>query len=417
MAGKTEDQSDLDAIVGDDEDDDISAALRAELEKVEATEDEEDAGGFDQPLDEDSISKNSTVTEEDGVNRVQKARDAAHKRKVEKPEEKEDEAELDVEKPTAKAKPEDEIDETKAEEQQPAQVSDEDYSKAIEALPPGVKTRITETQSKLDAILAPTRGREAELEAAGGAEKAFEYFININDYARRDPAGYLTWMLGEATGGDAEKTKAILEKAAANAGYQLTAAEKSGDDDDDDDPFMSDSERQARQELREARQEIERIKGSNQTQPQVGPDSPTEQARRIVVNFLSEQDGKGQPAYPDFDKLQPTILSLVREAAQRSGKPMTRDDLFAAYRQAELAHPDTREAATERLLAERQAAQGDENVRKEVQQKAAATQKAKAASTKIIGDPGQRAVRQPAQEDAGLSLEDFLRKQLSGGAN
>jgi hypothetical protein len=399
-----------------DSEDDLSATLREEMGKLSGGEgDEDDNGGFDAPLDESAIEPRSTVEEEEGVKRVQDARDkattTAGKAAADpKPEDKADPLKDKTPDPKPQAdpkadpKPEDKPEAKDAPKDAPS-VSDEDYAAAIGGMPEGVRSRIEAERADYQAVMAPFKGREKELETLGIQPKdAVAYFVNVNDYAQRDPAGYVAWVVGQTSGGDTAKAEEFLKGAAAKLGYKV---EKDTGTAEDDDPFMSDRERELIEENR-------RLKAAGTTQPEYGPDTPQEQSRRAVMDVIAESGADGQPLRPHFEKLQPTILAIVKAEVAASGKPMDADSLRRAYEQAELAHPDTREAATQRLIAAQSAAQPAADVAKP-NQNAASVAKAKAASTKIIGGPGQGAGPQPA-EDADLGLEAFLRKQMAGSS-
>lgn len=397
-----------------DQDDDISATLRDEFEKTGDGDDaEDDAGGFDAPLDDDAIAPSNAVEEEEGVKRVQDAKDKASapspKEDVKKPdaETKDPDAPKKAEE-KPEVKPEDvskDADKDKPAEKDAPELTDEAYNTAIEALPEGVRARLDADKQAMNDILAPFKGKEAELERMGSTPKdAISRFVQLNDYAQRDPAGYMAWVVNETTGGDADKGKAILEKAAATMGYKIEKADEPGADDD---PFMSDKERELTEENR-------RLRGANTQTAEFGPDSAQERARQDVINVISEVGADNQPVRPHFEKLQPLIMNIIKDEVARTGVPMNSDNLKNAYEQAELAHPDTREAATARLIAVKSAAQGNEDVRKQLEKDAASTARAKEASNKIIDVSGPGAEHQPVSEDAGLGIEDFLRKQMSG---
>lgn len=416
------DQIDDDAAGLPDDEDDLTATLRSTLSELSASSgetDEEDDGGFNAPLDDGTIEARETVTEEDGVKRVQEARDKATSAAAKKGEE-DDPLDLGEKKkapaasPNADEKPKEateQNDAAKQEEPAKALASDDDYNSAIGGLSEGVRNRIQSEREEYLSVMAPFKGREEQLKTLGVEPKgAVEWFVNVNDYAQRDPAGYAAWAINQTSGGDATKVEAFLKGAAEKLGYTISKAEAASDDDDDD-PFMSDRERELLEENR-------RLKGAQQAQaPDYGPDSQAEVARRSVMDVIAEQGPDGNPLRPHFETLQPLIVQIVKDQVQRTGKPMDAASLAKAYEQAELAHPETREAATERLIESRKfAAQGNVNVTEQNDKRAAATARAKAASSKIIDGPGQGASRQPAKEDANMGLEDFLRSQLKGGS-
>jgi len=407
-----------------DDEDDLTAALRANLSKMDDDDAEEDNGGFDAPLDESKIESRDTVSEEDGVKRVQEARDKATSaagKKAKDEEDEDDPLKQDGEKPKAKAPAaaaEPKADDKGAETPDPNQTpevrekqlaDDAAYEAAIGGLSEDVRNRIQAEREEYQGVMAPFKGREDQLKALGVDKKdAVAWFVNVNDYAQRDPAGYAAWAISQTSNGDAQKVEEVLKNAAEKLGYSIQKS--SGPDDDDDDPFMSDRERELLEENR-------RLKGAQAPVQDYGPDSQQEVGRRAVMEVITEADESGQPVRPHFDKLQPMILNIVKQEVAATGRPMTADSLRKAYEQAELAHPETRDAATERLLEARKfAAQGNPDVAKRNNKDAAATARAKAASSKIIDGPGQGASRQTATEDADMGLEAFLRKQMSGGS-
>lgn len=388
-----------------DGEDDLTKTLREQFEKggkSDAGQDEDDAG-LSAPLKEDDSAKVDPVSEDEGEKRLQKAKDAkpeteakpkaeAEKSKDEKPESAPDtKAETEGEKPADKT---------------PAEISDEDYAKAIEGMPENVRSRVRATQDRLDNIVKPLTARQAELDQLGTTvDGAVGFFLNLHDYAGRDPGGYLAWVVGEVSGDNQEAREAILKKAAEYHGYTLAKAEANpGGADDEDDPFMSDKERQQRDRIRELEAENAQFRNGGHRAPQIGPDSPGEVARRAVQNFISEIDDKGHPLHPHFDKLQPIMLNMF----QQRGGGVTMESIREIYEQAELVHPETRQAALDRMIAAKSAAPSEKDVRQQAQKDAEATAKAKAASTKIIDGPGQGAGRQPATHDADVPLEQFL---------
>lgn len=415
MAGKDDFEEDAAAGLPDKEDD-ITKSLREEFDKIEDEEEENDNGGFDTPLDDDAIEKSAAVNEEDGVKILQEARDrdikpASDEKKPETETAKKEEA------PDAKAKTPDATE--KAEEKaadskddskgegddegagkQPAQqLTDEEYSAAIGALPEPVRQKIAAVEQEYNELMAPFKGREAELEGSTPKD-AVAYFVKLNDYAKRDPAGYLSWVVQQGAGDDKAKTKAVLEAAAANLGYKIEEADA---DDDDIDPFETEKER-------ELRLENERLKGGKTQTKTFGPDSPEEVSRQTVMSVINEVDSTGNLVRPHFQKLENMVLAIVKEDAA-AGKAMTKESLADAYERAELAHPDTRDEAAEKLLAKKSAAQGHSNVEQKGQNNAA-IERSKTASNKIIDGPGQGAGRQPAKDTSDLSLEEFLNQEF-----
>ena len=191
MAGENDDDLFTDDATGM-ADDDLTATLRAELEKTGGGEDDDkDTGGFDAPLDDDDIKSRDVVEEEDGVKRVQAARDRkdtpepAGAKGAKKPDddaEKDKQSDGEKDKSTDKSedKPDDKTpDETKKDgegedadkakgkdaDDDASPISDEDYAAAIGGLPDAVQKRIKQERADLDAVLAPFKGREEQLKS------------------------------------------------------------------------------------------------------------------------------------------------------------------------------------------------------------------------------------------------------------
>lgn len=424
MAGKNDDLDDT--VFADENEDDLTSILRTEMEKItdkDGDDDDDDDGGFNAPLEEE---ERDIVEEEEGVKRAREARE--ERDKPSKPEAKPDaegESKPKEDDDPKPAKPEDAAsgggkgdtndgenpDEDKPEDDTQNQaddkpVSDEDYNAAISGLPAAVQKRINDQQKEYAEIMAPFAGREEQLAKMGTTPKdAVKWLANVNDYAQRSPSDYMAWFVGSMAGDNAEQAEKVLGDAAEKLGFKISKVEAPKDDDDDD-PFLSESEKKLRQENKELR---EKLQGSA-PQPELGPDSPAEQGRRMVMDVIGEINDAGKPVRPHFEKLQPMITEIVKAKRQQTGQPMTREDLVSAYDQALLAHPDTREEATKQLLA----AQADPNVPKR-DDNAEATAKAKAASNKIIDGSSQSAGHQPAQDevDPNMGIEDFLRHQMN----
>lgn len=429
MGEKTVEPFDDDTAGLPDGEDDLTATLRDEMGKLSSEHGDDDNGGFDAPLENDSIKSKDVVGEEEGIKRIQDAKDndsapSAKKNEPDldadgKPVEAKPDDPLADGKPAPKAEADDPTADTKPEpkasddssggdpEADIAVASDDDYKSAIGGLSPSVQKRIAQERQAYDDVMAPFKGREAQLEALGIDTKgAVKWFVDTNDYAQRDPGGYLAWVVNQASHGDTAKVEKVLQDAASKLGYKVEKDTGDASGDDDDDPFMSDRERELLEENRQLKA------GQSQPVQDYGPDSQAEKGRRAVQEVISEVGEDGMPMRPNFELLQPTILAIVKAEVQASGVPMTAESLREAYNQAELAHPQTRADATQRLLA----AQPQPDVAQQAEKNAAALAKAKTASKKIIDGSGQSASHQPAKTDPDMGITDFLRSQMSGGS-
>ncbi len=271
-----------------------------------------------------------------------------------------------------------------------------------------MKARYDAQMSQSAGITTLFNERKAELEGFGvTADQAVRNLVGINDYANRNPSEYMTWFAQRMTGGDAAKQEQLLKGVVEKLGYKIEKAQPEAQDDAEDDPFMSDSERQLREELKQLRAQNA---ARQQPAPEIGPDSPQERLRQDVIGVINEAGPDGQPLRPHFQKLQPVISAIIQQKrAVNPTAPMGRAELVAAYEQAVMSDPELGKAEIERQVQERIAAQTSANVQEQVQRSAAAAQKAGNAS-KLIDRPGQSATTRPAtgNADPNMGIRDFL---------
>ena len=421
------------------DDNELSKAIR---ESFQAYDDDagfdDDDGGFGSSLDDDAIGGDvSRVDEEEGRQKIQKARDKVFtgaddplkddgKPKVEgkpKPDTKKDEDDpLGIKSKNVKTgvanNTEGNDDGAKGDEGS-AEIAAEDvddaaYKEAIDGLPESIRNRITKETAEASEVMSAFSGQEDQLKALGtDAKGAAKFFAQTHDYANRDPQGYMAWFTQQVSGSDPTKVEAILKGAAAKLGYDVTKS--SSTDDDDDDPFMSESERQIIAENRALKAQLEQSTNKSAI-PEFGPDSPMEVGTRNLTSFISEVNENGDPAHPNFSLLKEKITMIVADQVKKNGDGMvTKEILKDAYSQAELMHPETRQSALQRMIdQEKNAAQRADHVAQVESNNAAAQQKSKAASTKILDGAGQRTVRQPAEDDQNLSISELLRRSYKG---
>lgn len=411
----------LDNILDDDEnaglpggDDDLSNTLRAEFDKIETTDqDDEGEGGFELPLDDDDIPARETVSEEDGI---QKVRDSKDGTKVEIDVKTDEPAPQDAKPAPATAKAADTppvqadakgADDTGSEGEdpksnaQPVAADDAVYQTALDAMTPEVRARYDAQIGDAAGINKIFDSRKDELTRFGvSATEAVENLANINDYAVRDPEGYVNWFVGQVTGSDPTKQETMLKNVLGKLGYNIEKA--APDEDDDDDPFMSDGEKDVRRELAE-------LKSAQAPQQELtGPNSDREVATRTINEVAKELGADGQPLRPHWQRFVNSITANVRDIqAQGGGRKMTREDLVTAYDSATLSDPVLRQEFIDRQVAQTLAAQGGGSVPDVVKNNAASVRKAKA-STQLLDGPGQSAPRRPAGKPDDLSIDALL---------
>lgn len=408
MADKDQDDDNI-FDEGEMEDDGTADIIRKAYEES-MKDDEDDDGGFDQPLDAKTGDEPDVVSPEKGRDLLDDAEMAKAKGKTageDAPEEGEKPKGDDKPKDDAKPKGEDgkpaEGDDPeggKDGDDKPADLKGADLNALLDGVPDDRKGEISRRLGDAERVLAPFKAHEAELKRHGQTpEGAINRLLELNTFAQSKPDEYLAWV---ATQTNSEPHKA-LEGAAKLLGYKLT---KDGEGDDDD--MFSDPETKALKE------ENDRLKAQlTGKQPGFGPDTPERQQARTVQqqlqSFVSEVDEAGQLKRPFFEQLRPRISEMATAHRNSTGNPVTTDDLQRFYDQAvtEARTAFGAPSAPAPQPGQGSAAQGGKPVADQIKEKAAAAQRAQKASKSVDGT-GQGASRRPALSDD-ASLDDVIR--------
>lgn len=403
---------------GEMEDDGTADIIRKAYEES-MQDDEDDDGGFDQPLDIKTGDEPDVVSPEKGRDLLDDAEMAKAKGKTDgddhpndRTEEKSEDKDQDQdEKETAgdddepngdEAKDKEEPDE-KQEDEQTTDLTAADLNSLLDGVPDDRKGEITRRLGDAERLLAPFKAHEDELKIHGQTpEGAISRLLELNSFAQAKPDEYLAWV---ATQTNAEPHKAI-EGAAKLLGYKLT---KDGEETGDDDDMFSDPEAKALKE------ENDRLKAQLAgKQPGFGPDTPERQQARTVQqqlqSFVSEVDDTGQLKRPFFEHLRPRIAEMASAHRNSTNTAVTTDDLQRFYDQALIEARNTFGSPTPTPTPqgeESSAAQGEKPVAEQIKEKAAAAQRAQKASKSVDGT-GQGASRRPALPDS-ASLDDVIR--------
>ncbi|ANH49096.1 hypothetical protein [Tritonibacter mobilis] len=401
MADKDQDDDNI-FDEGEMEDDGTADIIRKAYEES-MKDDEDDDGGFDQPLDAKAGDEPDVVSPEKGRDLLDDAEMAKAKGKTAG-----DEDAPDDEKPKGDAKPKGEDDNSASDDPEgdkdgddkPADLKGADLNSLLDGVPDDRKGEISRRLGDAERVLAPFKAHEAELKRHGQTpEGAINRLLELNTFAQSKPDEYLAWV---ATQTNSEPHKA-LEGAAKLLGYKLT---KDGEGDDDD--MFSDPETKALKE------ENDRLKAQLAgKQPGFGPDTPERQQARTVQqqlqSFVSEVDEVGQLKRPFFEQLRPRISEMATAHRNSTGNAVTTDDLQRFYDQA-VAEARTAFGAPSAPApqpGQGSAAQGGKPVADQIKEKAAAAQRAQKASKSVDGT-GQGASRRPALSDD-ASLDDVIR--------
>ena len=336
--------------------------------------------GGEEPADEDTVAfgagdiedpaEAATVSVDDGLDLIEKAEKTRRK-----------DADVPAEAKPAASEGDGAVASEGAAPEAKADAAPDDLSELLAGLDEAKREAVAGRVKAADSVLALFKGREADLAAYGATpESAMKDLIEINSYARKNPAEYLAWAATQF--GDGAE---LLGKAAERLGLKVVPAQQ-----DDEDPFED-------PKIAEMRAELAALKGQK---PQLlGPNDPVHRAQQEIEAFAS--------ARPDFKNLGPHIAAMAQSQAQQTGKPVTLADVERFYTAAKAAFGrlDGAESAAPVTSAAQQPAPV-----KSVGSKAApgpdAIARAKAASRSLDGS-GQGAGRRPAL-DPNASIEDAL---------
>lgn len=222
----------------------------------------------------------------------------------------------------------------------------------------------------IEQVLAP---RRQEIAMSGMTEaQAIGQLAAINDFAKKDPAGYIQWA--------AQQLKVDLGQIAAPAEQQQT-----------DPQYRALNERLSRFEQHQVQQQRAAAEAQQRAQQQAHQMSLSD-----IEAFASEADASGAPARPYFQHVLNDLLPITQLIRQTNPQLPNREVLQQAYERAVWANPETRAAVQE--LSRRQ----DEAKRTADAAKKAAD--AKRAASSITGAPGGVAAAGP---------KDTLREELA----
>lgn len=386
----------------DDGEDDLTATLREQMDKMEADPDEEDRDGLTQPPAEiDDKEAIETVTEAEGR---KIADDVRHKIDTGR----------DETTPEPKAATDDEGSEAKAKDKSGDENSNGDDTASAEndkTTPETEDLTALDTAALLKGVQKSRRGEiERRLLVASEAMKPFNSdfirdqmkefgkspvqvasrLVELAAFAKKNPGEYIAWVT-EQSAASPEKVVEVLNEAAKHLGLSVSSAES-----DDDDPFKSDRER-------ELEEEIAVLRGEKQKGRQAfGPDTDERVRERTVqeqmASFIEAKDDQGQPLRPYWSQMEPAVTRKAAAHMQTTGQRPTFDDLGRFYDQ----------SVAEMMAAFGNAAKDPEPASdpKHEQARAAADKAAKA--SKSIDGSGQTANRRPANAETDDSIEAIL---------
>lgn len=396
---------------GELEDDGTADIIRKAYEESMKDE-EDDDGGFDQPLDAKSGEEPDVVSPDKGRDLLDDAEMAKAKGKNPESESKpaeeaksEAEKKPDGEETGGKDEGKDGGDPEGANKSQPEDLKSSDLNALLDGVPDDRKGEITRRIRDAESALQPFNNPyiQAQMKQFGATPKdVASRLVDLASFASNNPSEYIAWVAKESA--SPEKIGEVIENAAKLLGYKLTKEGEGGDDDD----MFSDPQTKALKE------ENDRLKAQLAGKQQAfGPDTPERMQTRTVQqqlqSFISEVDDAGQPKRPYFDHLRPRISDLATLHRNRTGQAVTTDDLQRFYDQAlnEARAAFGTPATPTQQPAQGSAAQSEKPVADHIKEKAAAAERAQKASKSIDGT-GQGASRRPALS-ADASLDDVIR--------
>ncbi len=398
-------------------DDDLDNAVANALNDYDPDADIDDddlgvAADFEAPKSEEQIS------EGEGMKRVNQADDKEREPKAkadDTPKDDNDDAAADDDAEATKAKTED----TEGEAGSDKDGDDGDtatFETVMEGLDEANRALVTDHFKDESEIKTLFESRAEDLKKFGTtAPEAVKRLVELNDYANRNPHEYAAWVASQVNPKD---PSLVLINAAKAIGVDLvvkpadtpvpTPTNDTQDQDDqssDDDDLFADPEVQkVKADNARLQAEIDALKAGGQPQQpnQIGPDSPAARQEAEITAFETARGADGQLLRPHFGILQPIMVTLMQQDIA-AGKQVSSADLGTYYDRAELAHPDTSEAAMQRRISAETAAQQASNLQKQQEERKAATAKAKRASQISGGDHGVARHADPDSLDAAIA--------------
>lgn len=381
---------------------DMDDAIRKAYDDLVADDDDDD-GGMDAPIQARRSEMPDVVGPERGRELVDDAElggDEYKKRHAEGDAATEDDSADDEAEQEADENDDDSSDSETANDAEEANAGDEkgdDFEALIKGLPDGAREKVAERISQADRVMAPLKAREKQLESMGVTpEQAMNRLVELNDFAVQKPDEYLAWAASNLSSEDGGES--ALQKAAEKLGFKLAKAES----DTEDDIFLD-------EDTKAIQEENARLKKQLEGNKPMGPDDPewrkAREAEAALQTFMTARDqATGELLHPHFDRLQPQIAQKAREHVEKTGKPVTAEDLSRLYGEAE------QEMRQTFGVQGNSAATAQPDVAKDLQKKAASAQRAQRAS-KTIDGTGPGASRRPAlSPDA--SLDEVIRYQM-----
>ena len=349
MAGEDE-KLELDDEDGPDAE--FKAVMRKAIAEATPADDDDDAGGFDAPLEE--VQTSPTDSQDEGLDIATKARfrnaegkfakaiddgtDApdGDKGKAEgaevetKPGDKPAAADDGKEKPAAAGdtkadakpgdKPEGEGDKPADAPADLSKASVADLRTGMDAAKPAeITKRIAASSEVMDLF----KGKEEALKMHGldRPHEAIKRLLYLNEFAQNKPDEYIAWVAGQVKPNEAHS---VLEAAAKRFGYKVVK------DAPEDDEFEDEETKRLREENATLRAK---------TEAPWGPDAPQYQQNQRVADtltgFVNERDETGNLKRPYWEILKGRVTELASAQFQGgAGKAVTTDDLQRFYDQA-----------------------------------------------------------------------------------
>lgn len=144
-------------------------------------------------------------------------------------------------------------------------------------------------------------------------DQAVRQLLTLNDYARKDPAGYIKWV--------AEQANVDLAGLAGNGQNQ-------------DDELTDPETRALKKEIATLRDQVQQLGGTVKEQQTSQQQQSAQAVQNTIQEFRQAQDESGNPKHPHFDKVEAHMAALLSQGAA--------SNLQDAYDQAVWANPETR---------------------------------------------------------------------------
>lgn len=145
-------------------------------------------------------------------------------------------------------------------------------------------------------------------------KEAIGNLLHLHQYANKNPDQYIAWAAAQLGG---ERAEEVITKAAEHLGLKISRPE--------DDAFED-------EEVKRLREENRALKAQGRRLP-FGPD--IQQPQDQIASFATEKNPDGSATRPHWNDLMPIVAARATAARQHLGRPVTPAEIDGFYREEE----------------------------------------------------------------------------------